>query len=223
MHRYCTSINRKTLSKSVGDSEDNVIIWILNFHIKFPCCIFWSKMWVPFVVSHFVFGFFARLFLKWRSNVSTWLVKFNLFSEVKLQVLWFPAIVQRYKYQVDCRFITTQRYSYACVSLLVLWWTSLRYFHVHSLLRYYGQRKRSFSITKHQYPLIIYWISIVCRGYSLPLHLIVKAHLEDGGKPNILPTFFSVQKLQSFFWGGGDCCFLDSQFFPEYLSGCIPL
>ena len=73
---------------------------------------------VWFVISLFAWGILARSFLKWRAKVSAWLVKLNSFSEVKFQVLWFPAMVQRYKCQVDWRFIITQRYCCACLSVV---------------------------------------------------------------------------------------------------------
>lgn len=54
-------------------------------------------------------------YISYHTHVSTLLVKLNFFLQVKFQVLWFPAIDQRYKYQVDSRLIITQRYW--CVSI----------------------------------------------------------------------------------------------------------
>lgn len=62
-----------------------LLIFMVSFFLK---KIFFSKCRVSF---SFCLRF-HRLFMKQRNKVSVWLVKWNLFTKVKFQVLWFSAI-----------------------------------------------------------------------------------------------------------------------------------
>lgn len=68
--------------------EDNLLVLLINFYGFLLFLIFFSKCRVSF---SFCLQF-HRLFMKQRNKVSVWLVKWNLFTKVKFQVLWFSAI-----------------------------------------------------------------------------------------------------------------------------------
>lgn len=89
--------------------EQPVQLW--TFWLNIWCIYVWGQFagfyLLIFMVSYFFlnkkkiskcrvsFSFclqFHRLFMKQRNKASVWLVKWNLFTKVKFQVLWFSAI-----------------------------------------------------------------------------------------------------------------------------------
>lgn len=81
--------------------------------------MFWFKIWVSSVITHFGVWFHSEDVLEMEKLVPTWLVKLNLFGSVKFQALWFPAVAQTYKYQVDWRFIIIQIVVLLCLLVSV--------------------------------------------------------------------------------------------------------